>query len=207
MPALSFSAMEILQALLNHRKNQTIRLLTKETEQVKIIGKKPIRIEPFNANYRQPRLKVGDIVTLYWKQRSPFQRFCAKCGLGMALSQSLNSDVLRWRHCHCGMKREDGINTQTESEIKTFPKLLGKVKVTEVFEIEMGMDMDNWPSQNLRPVGWVKPIDNNKRKKLFLEELTKKDGFKTSTDMFNWFDKAYDLSTPKRFAVYRWKWL
>lgn len=39
------------------------------------------------------------------------------------------------------------------------------------------------------------------------EELAKRDGFNSVGEMFTWFDKRYDLSTPENFWVYRWKWL
>ena len=35
-------------------------------------------------------------------------------------------------------------------------------------------------------------------------ELFKRDGFKSAKEMFNWFDKHYDLKQPRRFWVYGW---
>lgn len=37
--------------------------------------------------------------------------------------------------------------------------------------------------------------------------FTEHDGFNSAKDMFAYFDKAYDLSMPRTFHVYRWKWL
>ena len=81
--------------------------------------------------------------------------------------------------CDCGVRYD-------------FPKKLGKVKITEVFEI----DMDN---HNIKSTsGW-------RGEKINI--LARMDGFKNASFMFRWFDKQYDLSTPKRFAVYRWEWI
>ncbi len=41
----------------------------------------------------------------------------------------------------------------------------------------------------------------------FEEDLAKKDGFNSAEQMFKTLDKMYDLSSPKEFWVYRWKWL
>ena len=39
-----------------------------------------------------------------------------------------------------------------------------------------------------------------------LENLSRFDGFKSSEQMFAYFNKKYDLNTPKQFYVYRWRW-
>ena len=38
------------------------------------------------------------------------------------------------------------------------------------------------------------------------DEFARRDGFKDLEELINWFDKHYDLSIPKIFAVYRWRW-
>lgn len=184
MPALSFSAVEIFPALLSHKKTQTIRpLWRKITPKEHPLGKS--MLGDYQIWTIKPRLKVGDIVTLYWKQRSKYKWFCRICGKGTPeciLTNCCDADI--------------------------FPKLPGKVKITEVFEIEMGKQTIadfSWWIKDLRnneyhqwtPQGYVKS----------LEPFYKKDGFKSAEDMFNWFDKHYDLSQPKRFAIYCWKWL
>ena len=79
-----------------------------------------------------------------------------------------------------------------------FNKNLGNIKITEVFEIEM----------------YYKPIEKG-RKACILHcvdlassfsdrhKIAVKDGFKDQLEMFKWFDKKYDLSSPRKFYVYR----
>lgn len=38
-------------------------------------------------------------------------------------------------------------------------------------------------------------------------ELVELDGFSSAEQMFDYFDKKYDLSEPKQFYVYRWRWI
>jgi len=59
MKAISFSATEILQSLLEKKKTQTIRPMPKN---------------------KQPRFIFGEQAKLYWRQRSKFKWFCKKCG-------------------------------------------------------------------------------------------------------------------------------
>jgi len=72
-----------------------------------------------------------------------------------------------------------------------FGKVLGEGKITDVFQIEMSnkgivQDSKNWDG---------------------IDELSKRDGFKSSKEMFSWFDKRYDLQIPKKFWVYRFRWI
>ena len=53
-----------------------------------------------------------------------------------------------------------------------------------------------------------KIIDKTTGKELTKEEvedLAKRDGFACLSYFFKWFDKKYDLKTPKKFWVYRFK--
>jgi len=95
---------------------------------------------------------------------------------------------------------------------KWIPKLLGTGTITEVFEIEMVAWKMEYPNEDLD----VYQIKQGKYTFEFaiglkgtikeVEELAKLDGFKSGEGMFKYFNKNYDLSTPKRFAVYRWGW-
>ena len=78
--------------------------------------------------------------------------------------------------------------------------ILGKAIITEVFEIEIRKNSeyqfryihsDHWWSQ-----------EGGRAK-----ELSECDGFKSAKQMFEYFNKNYNLSTPKKFHVYRWRWL
>lgn len=46
--------------------------------------------------------------------------------------------------------------------------------------------------------GLMAPWDN--------EDIAKRDGFKSAENMFKWFNKKYNLSQSRRFAVYRWRY-
>lgn len=76
------------------------------------------------------------------------------------------------------------------NEKAPFDKHLGNVEITEVFKIEMGRGVAPLLKGNI--------LD-------YVKRLAKLDGFKSPKDMFNYFDK-YDLSQPKEFHVYRWRW-
>lgn len=155
MPAISFSATEILSSLLSKEKTQTIRPLGKKV------------------------LKIGDIVTMYWKQRSQYPYFCK---------------------CH-----GDCLNGCPDSNYEnSFSKMLGKGMITDVFEIEMmketiGMSV-KVTTYSIRK--GVLSMDFREMK-----NLAQKDGFDDENAMFKWFDAKYDLQGGKRFIVYRWEWL
>ena len=70
-------------------------------------------------------------------------------------------------------------------------RYLGKVKITEVFEIKMGKN---------KIMDYRELTDS-------INQIAKRDGFKSVEEMFKVIDKLYDLSKPKRFYVYRWEWL
>src|SRR3990167_7295611 len=87
-----------------------------------------------------------------------------------------------------------------------FNKLLGEVEITEVFKIEMLRERSedstsgfiNHLTYDLTNIHLPFPAS---------ETLAKRDGFKSSKEMFEIIDKMYDLASPKTFWVYRWKWL
>jgi len=181
MKILNFTAVEILPALLNENKNQTIRPAWKKPEFARGIcingspkydsnGGNPI-IE------KLPRFSVSEKITLMWNQRSPHKVFCSNCG-GPFLK------------CRCEKR---GIAL-------SFRKELGKSVITEVFKIEIGRD-----TEALKPY-WVN-IGKILQQADFVEDLPKKDGFRTSGHMFEWFNERYNLTRPKPFWVYRWRWL
>ena len=189
MPSLNFSAVEILPELLKffdtegkEGKNQTIRPL-----------KFVMGSSEGKERFQDPRLKVGDEATIYWKQRtSPKDSwFCRRCGAlkysgklmyGMVVIEKTKPE------CDCGVRYD-------------FPKKLGKVKITEVFEIEM--------HKKEAEKGFLLILKGITRNLTFSErelDIPHRDGFSDFRKMFKWFDKQYDLSQPKRFAVYRWEW-
>jgi hypothetical protein len=199
MPALSFSAVEILPSLLDRIKTQTIRPLCR------LIHKH----EGWNCvRGGKPRLKVGDTCKIYWKQRtSPkWSRFCRKCG--MILWSETEEEFILYENGKPRDRFEQGTQmiprmcpTCEYESGQGFPKLIGEVEITEVFEIEMGTSKGTRAGHYVKLLEWDHKASG--------EELAKRDsgGIWSELEMFKYFDSHYDLSTPKRFAVYRWKWL
>ncbi len=79
-----------------------------------------------------------------------------------------------------------------------YPIRLGEVEITEVFEIYMAIGkITNELMINGRDA----------------QEIWKKDGFKSGKEFIissinhEYFNDNYDLSSPKKFYIYRWKWL
>jgi len=178
---LNFTAVEILESLLLKTKEQTIRPAWKKPEFVSGIS---VNGSPkYDPNGENPiidkpaRFSVNEKIKLMWNQRSPHKVFCSHCGVPFL-------------KCKCEKR---GIAL-------SFRKELGRAKITEVFKIEIGRNTDGLK------LYWVK-IDKILQQADFIEDLAKKDGFKTSEHMFNWFDERYKLNRPKPFWVYRWQWL
>ena len=113
-----------------------------------------------------------------WKQRDNAKIFCRYCG----------NAFLR---CKC---KKRGI-------AKAFRKILGEAEITEVFKIEMGKG-----SLTTRMVYWIKR-DGTEIYESEEDDIAKRDGFKSTDDMFKWFDERYSLSRPKPFWVYMWRWI
>lgn len=203
MPAMSFSCKpddkiyleQVLPALLNRTKTQTIRPLFRDVMRIadlcpgtaeQMLGSK------YPNRFKKPRFKVGDLVKNYWKQRTSPKGswFCIECG-----DHKLSSENF------CG---------NCDDFVKVFPKLLGEVEITEVFKIEMGKKERGiyfiYSEKELA----VNSIWNNFLKTHqpnWIKKLSKKDGFKSAEDMFTWFDKRDNLSIPKPYEVRRWRWL
>ena len=197
MKIINFSVTEILPALLNKTKTQTIRraFLTREEhlircpicytfEKKRFEGKPITRSEQLGINgqvnckqdswIKPPRFKVGDEVVILWKGDMEAYGKIAKSKVVHKLG---------------------------------YPIRLGKAKITEVFEIEIHeyqvADNDE-PLRNKYAVNCKSLIAND----LFDGKiLAKRDGFKSAEDMFDLLDKMYALSSPKKFYVYRWRWL
>jgi len=144
-----------------------------------------LRVRTYDKKEKQPRFKVGEEARLYWKQRSQYKEFCSKCG------KQQRDDIIVDR----------SFGSQCCKEF-TFNKILGEVKMTEVFKIIMYKDKHTGKYQ-YEHIGklddWAKSIRPDRQ-----EDLAKRDGFNSAQDMFNYFDNNYDLSTPKKFYVYRW---
>jgi hypothetical protein len=83
-----------------------------------------------------------------------------------------------------------------------FPKIFGTVKISEIFQIEIGLPVNDGYGFKFNVHGKNKSGFNGN-----IDELAEKDGFKCVKDMADWFDKNYDISKqPKMFEVRRWVW-
>lgn len=201
MKILSFSAVEVLPALLNKTKQQTIRPAWKEcvhrtpdessVESCRWIGVGIHTIE------KSACFKVGEKVQLGWKVRGTpkFQLFHRKCG------NKIGWTGYEWI---CDVCHDTIGDVYSEEQPKdSFSKLLGTAIITEVFQIEMGKGVAGF---------YISSAFGSERDSLTIlgtpcDAIAKKDGFKNSEDMFKWFDSKYGLSSPKTFWMYRWKWL
>ena len=199
MKVLNFTATEILPALLDKSKTQTIRLVKMYD------GEAMAKDMSKYGEYKPARFKVGDKVKLMWNQRSYYFVFCAKCGIGM--ERLHNIDGIRCKNCKFRYVQPTvseyyGEKNYYAKDLKGgyigyFNKHLGNVEITEVFKIEM--------IKNLWGYGLQKEIGGDLTI-VSIEELSKLDGFKSPELMFAYFDKTYDLSQPREFWVYRWKY-
>ena len=195
---------QVLPALLDRNKGSSIRPLWKE---VKVIDKLNLEsvgmtrdmknlqvqgtIEKSHKEfiYKKPCRKVGEQVQIMWKQRSSPKGswFCSKCGKQIECYKS--KDMTKFSYL---------FKCEHSKYRQMFPKILGTVEITEVFE--------TW----IEDVGrefLITQINPQRNRCLDNKEIALKDGFRSAEDMFSWFNKEYDLSQPRRFAVYRWRWI
>jgi hypothetical protein len=131
---------------------------------------------------KEPRFEQCEVFRLEWKSRnSPKDSwFCSNCG---CLENIMNPSG-KCEHLH--------FPEYTISTAKRFPKILGYGEITEILKIEIrkgGITFFDAPN-----------MEN-------IENFAKQDGFNNLDDMLAWFEKRYDLNTPKPFFVYRWKYI
>lgn len=210
MKTISFSALEILPALLDKSKTQTIRpviLKKKPLPSATWITDADLSKKEYNSEdcfIKTPsRFKVGEKVKFYWKQRSKllYKWCCAKCGGPITHTHEFG---IGWSSMEC--EKCSIIFNGKNKEYCVFFRIFGTGTITEVFEIEMSKNKIEVTKGNAliytteKLVGKIPPVY------LMTDVIAKEDGFNSAEDMFEWFDKQYDLSTPKRFYVYRWKW-
>jgi len=242
MKILAFSVVEILPALLDKTKDQTIRPAwkkfdvgdaklhhspisaeeyhyeTKTSKETKfptsisgrMINRLTSGVGRFPENIgKPPRFKVGEEVKLMWNQRSKYQWFCRECGGGIDGYVTTFEGVNVFRHNglhECIMKNQ--VNDFLDlvfSDNSVFNKLLGTAKITEVFKIKIFKKKETGIAEADYEIYWMDKKIKCNWPWGDIEELAKRDGFKSAEDMFSHFDKNYDLSIPKEFWVYRWR--
>lgn len=195
---LNFTAKEVLPALLKffatkgkEGKNQTIRKAWEEQEIIDwFSGKRKIIFAP-----KPPKFQVGDEVDIVWDEELPEDsKFC-----------SCHGEVLKYRKTGPYNQFHDAIKERKHIRaFGIFPKHLGKVKITEVFKIEMvkkkWIDAEGYNWLLTSEKYGISSIGDYS-----IELLAKADGFNSAEDMFTYFDKNYDLNSPKEFWVYKWE--
>lgn len=227
MKALSFSAKQILPALLDRTKTQSIRKAWKELDcktyhdfktksndlQCKGYGSPEITYTESIAGGRTKgflekptRFSIGEKVRLFWKMRGTPKdaRFCRNHGKVLR-EGAVNNKYL----CSYGPGLFHWIGFRN-----TFPKVLGVVEITDVFKIQMEGDLRSYSTRTLN-CNCKKPWQMGNRiisdeeycDGTHCEMLWQPDGFKTEEDFVLYFLENYDFSTPKPFWVYRWRWL
>lgn len=143
--------------------------------------------------FGKPRFYVGRKIKLYWKQRSKAKWFNAQTGEEISdINKPVGKTfrILEMKHNFDGTSEA----LVTDDTI-IFQKLLGEAEITEVFEILLDKNGARRNGASAYGAG------------INLVEIIRQDGFSNGREMFAWFDKKYDLSTPKKFVVYRWRWL
>jgi hypothetical protein len=180
MNTINFSVVEILPALLDKTKTQTIRKAWK-LEPLKYKHVYPNGLESNKLIVEKPaRFKVGEKVLIAWTG---------------------NMDYLNQL---CSNPRQNIV-----ANLKEF--LFGEAEITEVFKITMINEkycedratiLDIYIEGKEHRLPRFHNANGESNRSLAL-----RDGFETWQDMWKCFDKMYDLSTPKEFWVYRWRWL
>lgn len=199
MKILNFTAVEILPALLSKAKTQTIRPAFITNPYSKLTSE-DIAAELHTNGVKPPRFKVGDEVKLLWQQRSKYKLFCQKCLKGIPYPEI----TVGCPTCIFKLPEDEGL-------LKPFNKLLGTAEITEVFKISIWKNkvkhrQESFDGYNCEVLGtieeWAQAIKDE-----WIINLAKLDGFNSAEQMFSYFDNKYDLSQPKAFWVYRWRWL
>ena len=214
---LNFNCVEVMSALLDRSKVQTIRrafeLKVSDSLEGSNISNASIGIpKDFDWVEKPAKFKVGDRVKLYWDKDSKYEWFCAWCGSGADVGWN-KDDIFKIKKygCDCRNNKDLPLHNSDKIYIKAlkrfgidyksaekraiefrgkwfFPQCLGEVEITEVFKV------------TIHKSGDIRGVYN-------IHDLITKDGFRTMIDFTNYFDKNYDLSTPRPFWVYRWKYL
>jgi len=195
---LNFTCKEKLSHLLSLKKGDELQTIRKAWKEIGALecpdcGCKDI-VTP-TLKEKPPKYKVGDIVDYGWDLKSKYEWFiyCYNCKKSAPYTYSeidlklLSNDGKTFRGV-CPVCKE-------LPPALSFNKNLGKIKITEVFKIEMDKEGVSYHRNDESGISF-KEYD-------FIKDFAIRDGFNSKEEMFNCFDKKYDLSTPKEFYVYR----
>ncbi len=217
MKTISFSATEVLPALLNGSKKQTIRPAWKicgecfGTKNTCADNDNPTTCDDCDDDgfiEKPQRFGIGDSAKLFWQQRSQSKKFCKICGMKTIHKNHLYIQPRKKRYIACVD------NNNQKPDENWFNKFLRTTKVTEVFKISIGL----YPKiYNQSAYFGIAPLDNcpykAKHNDIYLnneddEDLAKRDGFDSYTSFLKYFgryfDDNYDREQVKPFWVTRW---
>jgi len=129
--------------------------------------------------------KEGETLKACWKHRMSAKQFCSVCGNYMINPTGID--------LHC---KDYDCKGQTSGN-PCFAKYQGQIKITKIEGLEFGKNKDGffirdkefgyWAKSNIEDVAWM-------------------DGFKDIDQMFQYFDKNYDLTKPKLFWRYQYEY-
>lgn len=222
MPSLSFSEVLFVRSILEGKKTQTIRPLWRRAKVARNIDIKGVFIDNFDEKTglgkahmdavadiefedfpTEPRLKVGDEVKFYFKQRTlPKDAwFCTKCG------------EITQEHGLTPSGERVGCAAEGKYHWKPVPKHFATVTITLVEEIGLSKKESKFIPKFLLDLSGklLEEFEENKKRLEFddvfrsFDIFAQKDGFEGYDELTLWFDKHYDLSQARRFAVYRFK--
>lgn len=225
MRIISFSEVRFVRAILEGKKTQTIRPLWTTAKLVFNPIRKQSRWEKhtcrkiskhFNKEVlsqftKKPIHKVGDKVKLVYKQRvlKKDEIFCSICGKCPHPSKEIKPVIDMCEQC--------GADLYPGGDGHHLRKHFATANITDVFEIEMGRlaPIETVVAGTIHIKGYGMMGGNGKPLNIPADQeemrlMAYADGFtkspkESSKPMFQWFDKRYDLSVPKRFAVNRFK--
>ncbi len=206
MKALNFSILEMLPSLLDKSKTQTIRkaFLTKEEHVMRcpicytflkkrLEGKPITRHEELGTNHqvqceqdswmKPPRFKVKEKVKLFWNEDSPVH---------------WEIDIPTYKP-HLKKFIKHVLNCNEECYKRRIE--LGTAEITEILKVKMWKTDTDYVCYYEYAGGEATVF------KGFAIDLATRDGFKSVEQMFKTLDKMYNLSSPKEFWIYRWRYL
>jgi len=184
MKKLNFTTKEKLFYLLNLKAGDEIQTIRKAWKKIEGELREPITHKASGTGYmlqdKPPTYKVGDEVPIVWfESKYPWM-------------------------CQCNPLNSNGLmnNCLQKHKEKVFNTDLGKIRITEVFEIEMFRFTEEPETICVTYVGENRPTMTSED----MEKLAKRDGFKSDIQLIKYFEENYipkDDTSTKKFYVYR----
>ena len=163
---------------------------------------------------RPPQYKVGEKYMMVWDEDNINKVFCKKCGYHMVMNHHVDTYTRFIKCVGCGLLKSilPLVHEDNEREIEeiAFLKELGIIEITSVQKITFGYESIyiGKGCKNEKDY-WMKIIKEDTAKQHFerVQKITQDEGFNNPEIMFKSFDKWVDLSTPREFWQYNFKWV